>query len=50
MTIQELARQYADLFVTKTRDNKDKYLCIEKDEVLQSVINSFNEIIDKDSE
>lgn len=32
MTIQELARQYADLFVTKKRDNGDTYLCIELDD------------------
>ncbi len=29
MTIQDLARQYADLFVTKERDNRDKFLCVE---------------------
>ena len=27
-TIQELASEYASLFITKTRDNGDKFLCL----------------------
>src|ERR1051326_8774615 len=32
MTIQELAQQYADLFVTKTRRDGEKYICVENND------------------